>query len=63
MIFGIPLFIVERPFFVSVFDMKHKLLYYHFKNPEGSLDMNTRLTCTKLKFNFDWLTEYHDIDE
>ncbi len=63
MIFGIPLFIAERPYFVSVFDMKTKYLYYHPKNSEGSLDLNAPLTCTKLKFDFDWLTEYQDISE
>ena len=32
-------------------------------NSEGSLDLNSPLTCTKLKFDFDWLTEYQDISE
>ena len=63
MIFGIPQFILDRPFFVSVLDMKSKLLYYHPQNPEGSINFNARLTCTKLKFDFDWLTEYQDIGE
>ena len=63
MIFGIPLFIAVKPYLVSVFDVKSKLLYYHPLNPEGSVDLNAPLTCTLLKFNLDWLTEYQDIDE
>lgn len=58
MIFAIPLFIADKPFYISVFDMKTKYLYYHPKNPEGSVDFNAPLSCTLLKFNFDWLTEY-----
>ena len=58
MMFGIPYSILVKPFFMSVFDMKNKLLYYHPMNPEGSLDFNAKLTCTSLKFNFNWLSEY-----
>ena len=43
--------------------MKSNYLYYHPKNPEGSIDLNAPLTCTFLKFNFDLLTEYQDIDK
>jgi len=46
MIFGIPWQIAFRPYFVSVFDMKTRLLHYHPKNPEGSLDYNVCLTST-----------------
>ena len=63
MIFGIPLLIADRSFFGSVFDMKSKYLYYHALNPEGSIDWNAPITCTQLKFNLDWLTEYQDIDK
>lgn len=55
MIFGIPKKIADRTFYVSIFDMKSNLLYYYPKNPEGSLDLKTCLSCTKLNFNFDWL--------
>jgi hypothetical protein len=63
MIFGIPLFLVDKPFFSSVFDMKTNYLYYHPKNPDGSIDLNAPLTCTSLKFNLDLLTEFQDIDK
>ena len=62
MIFGIPLSIAEKPFFVSVFDMKSKYLYSHPMNPERSIDLNAPLTCTYLRFNRDCLTEYPDIE-
>jgi hypothetical protein len=43
--------------------MKTNYLYYHHKNPEGTLDFNDPLTCTLLKYNFDWVSEYQDIGE
>ena len=42
--------------------MKTNYLYYHPKNPDGSIDLNAPLTCTSLKFNLDLLTEFQDID-
>ena len=63
MIFGIPHFILDKPFLVSVFDMKTKFLFYYPQNPEGSVDYNAPLTCTLLKFKVNWLTEYQDIGE
>ena len=63
MIFGIPLSIAERPFFVSVFDMKSKYLYYHPINREGSIDLNAPLTCTYLRFNVDCITENPGIED
>ena len=32
-------------------------------NPAGFIDFNTPLTCTLLKFDLDFFTEYQDIDE
>jgi len=43
--------------------MKSNYLYYHPFNPEGFIDFNAPLTCTLLKFNLDFLTEYQDIDK
>jgi hypothetical protein len=43
--------------------MKSNYLYYHSKNPEGSIDLNAPLTCTLLKFNLDLLTEFQDIEK
>jgi hypothetical protein len=43
--------------------MKTNCLYYHPKNPEGSIDFNAPITCTLLKFNLDLLSEYQDIDK
>jgi hypothetical protein len=43
--------------------MKTRLLHYHPYNSEGSIDLNTCLTSTLLKFNLDWLTEYQDVDD
>ena len=62
-IFGIPLFLLDNTFFVSVLDMKSKFLYYLPRNPEDSINFNAALTCTLLKFNMDFLTEYQDIGE
>jgi hypothetical protein len=62
MIFGIPLFIANKPNFVTVFDMKTKYLYYHPMNPERSINLNAPLTCTYLRFNVDCLTEYQGIE-
>ena len=56
MIFVISLFIEDKPFFDSVFEMKSKYLYYHPINREGSIDLNAPLTCTYLRFNVDCLT-------
>jgi hypothetical protein len=62
MIFGIPLSIADKPFFVSVFDMKSKYLFFHPMNPDRSINLNAPLTCNYLRFNVDCLTEYEGIE-
>jgi|LauGreDrversion4_2_1035121.scaffolds.fasta_scaffold3834719_1 hypothetical protein len=60
MIFGIPLFIADKPNLRSIFDFKSKLLYYYPINTFGEyLDIKTTsLACTLLRFDLDWLKEY-----
>jgi hypothetical protein len=62
MIFSIPLSIADKPYLVSLFDMKSKYLYFHPMNAERSINLNAPLTCTYLKFNVDSLTEYKGIE-
>ncbi len=54
--------ILDKPNIFSFIDLNKNLLEYYSFNKEGITVENDLVACTLLKFYFDSLTEYNDIN-